>query len=281
MKNNHLFWLSVLAIIFFNCHSPVKINNKNAYLFIEPYYSVDYDSNIFRAKFMYQTFPSEDNKVGIFFLKKDTTRFSRIILFPDSRDLKDTRFIRIIDTLDKNIRHMQGFYVNGSIKYDSTWNKQVARIAGIKIFETGGCLITFDDYETGNLEQSFKILDDFLAGWKSYSKAEIAKEDSIVRSQYTVMEDSVSASQIEIEQYNATHAFIVRAKGPDPDKVTGAQFGFSFYYANKNGEVRIPVSKKIPVSKNIRVLRSGRAELYVRNSFGKNVRLPLSHRPAP
>lgn len=274
MKNNHFFWLSVLAIIFFNCHAPVKINNKNAYLFIEPYYSVNYDSNIFIAKFMYQTFPSEEAKVGMFFLKKDTTGFSTIILIPDSRDLKDTRVIPI-DTLDKNTRRVQGFYVNGSTKYDSLWNKQIAQIAGIKIFETGSCLIRFADFKTGDLEQSFKILDDFLAGWKSYSNAEIAKEDSITRSQYTVKEDSVSATQEEIEQYNATHALIVRAQGPDPDKVTGAQFGFSFYYANNNGEVRIPVFK------NTGGLQSARAELYVRNSFGKNVRLPLSHRPAP
>jgi hypothetical protein len=125
-----------------------------------------------------------------------------------------------------------------------------------------------------DLEIEYKTLTSFLSGFRSYSKQQIDREDSIIKNKYTVVVTETKTITDDLKYRPKTYIGIISTKEklayPISEVRLKLSLGFELFTPSTNGQVYIVSNDKDQGS----VTKNG--ELVLLNSFGKKVKIPFS-----
>jgi hypothetical protein len=261
----------------------------NAYKFIEPNISISFDTNYFKIGNRYLNTTSETEAYD--FYQGDDSKKSRIhiqaglpIELPSKKE-RDSLILAGIEeikntandsfsivNIDTQIRDINGFSCVGFVVYDKI-EKVYSSIIGCYHYSDNDN--TEINYVSNgkDLEAEYKVLTSFLAGFHSYSKQQIDREDSVIKNKYTVVVAQAKIVPEDLKDRPKTYVGIISTKEKLNNTIAEVRlkssFGFELFAPNKNGQVFILSND---TDKGI-VKKEG--ELILLNSFGKKVKLPL------
>ena len=133
--------------------------------------------------------------------------------------------------------------------------------------------ISFIFIETKNLDSCYKIVLDFVSGFKYYTRAQVNYEDSLIKNNYSV---SITKSSDTIENFKwrkTTFLGTVKINEQLKHKIKEVrldmEYGQELFEVQKNGEIRISCNDKGKGT----IKKKG--QVIIINSFGKNVKVPF------
>ncbi len=265
--------------------------SRQTYKFIEPNISVSYDSNFFSigtrySNSFYETenydFKVKNNPNKIQILVKADIPASDNYSMTDlqksmTSKINDIQKIGIEETeivsYDKEVKKVGDFLCLGFVGYVKPIKTYMTTIVCNHISENDLTEIDFGFPNSKNLDSCYKIVSEFVNGFKFYSKAQVSYEDSLIKKLYSV---SVVATKDTIENFkwrNSTFLGIVKTNEPLKHKVKEARleisYGEEMFEALPNGEVPITCNdiEKGEIKKH--------GKLIILNSFGKIVKIPF------
>ena len=288
-KINHYSIAFPLTLLFIS--TTLFGQTTNAYKFIEPNISVSYDSNFFKiAKrysnetygtesydFSYHGEPSKKVRINI--------RAAHPIEYPpkmarDSlilagiEEMKNTQNDTFaIINIDKQIKDINGFSCVGLIGYDKIEKKYSSFIGCYHNSNNDNTEINYMS-NGKDLEAEYKTLTSLLTGFHSYSKQRIDREDSIIKSKYTIIVTPTRTVPDDLKYRPKTYAGIITTKEKLEHTISevrlGFSLGFELFSPNAEGQVLIFSND------NDKGAVTKKGELVLLNSFGKKVRIPFS-----
>lgn len=284
---NKLISLCLFTSLFYTS----SVFAQNSYKFIEPNISIAYDSNQFKISKRYSNTTYETESYDFLYTgdpgKKATIHIRAA--YPaglpskqtqDSLILASLEEIRDIDNdtfaiveLDKKPRNINGFSCAGAVGYDKMRKEHSVFI---------GCHYSSNNNNTeinlisdgNNLESGYVILQSFLKSFKSYSRAEIDKEDELIKNKYTVVVTPTQDIVNNFQYMPKTYVGIVSTKQPLQHTISEVRmessFGLEVFTPAENGKlyIRAVDGEKGEIKKE--------GELILLNSFGKKVKIPFS-----
>jgi hypothetical protein len=292
MKNEKNKYRLTFLLVTFTLLS-VSIFGQNSYKFIEPNISFHYDSLLFKITNRYSNTSYETESYD-FKALADTAHKVKIniatntpVETPPSLIQLESRMqnkLKVFETLndpkisvvdyDKSVRHIGDFLCVGYIILDKATNITLSMIVANHISESDLTEIKLTSRNRKALKEDYEILEQLLKGFKSYSKAEIFQEDSLINAKYSVV---VNIAKDTLPNFKGrTNAYLATVKVNEQlqNKVKEVRLkisiGEEIFSSNENGEVYIACSDEEKGS----ITRKG--DLIIINSFGKNVKLPFS-----
>jgi hypothetical protein len=291
-KNNNPFFASLLSLTLLLLSVSLFGQKPNSYKFIEPNISIGYDSNRFKITNRYSNTTYETEAYDFEF-KLDTVNKVNIniqanhpIDFLPRKKLDSLMLLGLVDikamendsfaiaNYDKQVRNINGFACLGFVGYDKANKKYATIISCYHLSTNDNTEIKFLSTNKNDLDADYELLKNFLTDFKSYSKAEIAKEDKIIKSKYTII---VSPAKTVIDNFQfrpKTFVGIVRTKQKLNYLVKEVRL------ANDFGQEIFPPSsdRSVPIVCNDKTkgktIKKG--ELVLLNSFGKKVEVPFT-----
>jgi hypothetical protein len=179
-----------------------------------------------------------------------------------------------IVNIDTTVRHLNGFSCTGFVAYDKKKKKYGAFIGGLHVTENDKTEIRYSSEKRDDLEKEYQILKLFLQDFKSYSQKQIEKEDSLIKSEYTVRVRATKDSPNDFKYRRKTFSGVVTVEQPLKYKIAEARINISVgqevFSPNDKGVIPIVCydEQKGNVEK--------KGELILLNSFGKTVKIPFT-----
>lgn len=291
-KNNNRCSGSLLSLTLLLLSVNLFGQKANSYKFIEPNISIAYDSNRFQITNRYSNTFYETESYDFEF-KVDTVNKVSInikanhpIDFPPRKTLDSLMLLGLADikamendtfaitNYDKQIRDINGFACLGFVGYDKVNKKYATIISCYHLSANDNTEIKFLSANKNDLDTDYELLKDFLTDFKTYSKADIAKEDKLIKSKYSII---VSPTKTVIENFQfrpKTFVGIVKTKQKLEYSVKEVrltnEFGQEIFAPSPDGSVTIMCNDKAK-GKTIK-----KGEFVLLNSFGKNVKVPFT-----
>jgi hypothetical protein len=265
--------------------------NKNGYKFIEPNISISYDSNLYSvgtrySNSVYETehfefiFKPKQDKIKIF-VKADipSIDFVSMKMLEESmtKRIEDVKKIQDGETelinYDKQVRKVGDFLCLGFVAFIKPIKSNMTSIICNHISDNDLTEISFIFIETKNLDSCYKIVLDFVSGFKYYTRAQVNYEDSLIKNNYSV---SITKSSDTIENFKwrkTTFLGTVKINEQLKHKIKEVrldmEYGQELFEVQKNGEIRISCNDKGKGT----IKKKG--QVIIINSFGKNVKVPF------
>lgn len=276
----------ILLVLLSNC-----LSGQNAYLYIEPYTSVAYDSTLFKKadRFSNQANGTEEYRFNFIGITKGT-RFLFIasddnIVHKPTVEMQDSVVTAVssvmmgIDTagsvtVDKEIRHINGFSCKAFSVANAMLNNPVM-IVCVRAYDWGLTKIMYDAEGVIGINEEYELLKGFLNGVKMYTKAEIAKEEKEILSSYTVRVDSVPYVKFK-SYYPISYKGIVRVNEKLKHTLAGAEIELSPSTKQRFEATKGSNSIDIQCMDKTEGKQDKTGWLLVLNSFGKKVKVPFS-----
>ncbi len=270
-----------------------KLNsqNYNSYKFLEPAFSIKYDSNEFKIGNNYFNH-FENNGNYEFKYIKDSIENSRIlittfmnisktptkkfldsilneeIIYPDNYENEKLKLF----AYDKKMRLIKNFYCTGLVSFIKAENKYITIILTINLSENYYSKVDFYSSDS-SLEVSYIKLEKFLNGFKVYSNNEILKADNLVKSKYTVKVIQAKKVIHELKDYESTFQGTLKINERINHKIKEIRLGtkskYQIFEPNKNNETFIYLIDKAKG----KIYKTG--EIVFLNSIGKEVAIPF------
>jgi len=266
----------------------------NAYQFIEPNISINYDSNHFKVGERYSNTFYETEAYDFNFIKNhsNNTRIHIEASYPTSNVPSiayqdsfiqskigeiikmDGREITLID-YDKKVRNINDVLCVGFVISDNKTKQNSTTIICNHITDNDMTQINYIASNSKNLDSNYAILQEFITGFNSYSAIAIAKEDSIIKSIYTVTINPTKDTIDNFKWRNNVYLGIVSTKEPLRHKIKEVRLQMNSY----SKEIFTPATDSgVPIicqDKTKGTIKK-EGELVLLNSFGKTVKLPFS-----
>jgi hypothetical protein len=293
MKNILTRPILIFLIAAGNWYCTANAQDRNAYHFIEPNASFSYDSNVYKLTEVRTSMRLDKNSYD-FTLKDKKLGRTRILLRTEFSDLEPTqaRQDSIIKEIDKHFTKtvaadetivkvmekknltLHGFSCLGISGVEPGTKRNSSTVIAVRLFKTGLTFLTLVSDDATELDKNLEIVKNLLAGYKSYTREEMEKEEEAIKKKYTVMVDSTALTTVEKTYKRSTYAGIVRLSPKSENRIYGAMLGNQLYSeetdAVKNNEVRISVTDREPGK------FTHYGSLIVLNSFGKRVWMPFT-----
>ena len=291
-KNNNHFSTALLSLTLVLLSANLFGQKQNSYKFIEPNISLSYDSNRFQITNRYSntTYETESydfesglntvNKVNI------NIKANHPIDFPPRKTLDSLMLLGLVDikamendsftiaNYDKQVRDINGFACLGFVGYDKVNKKYATIISCYHLSANDNTEIKFLSANKNDLEADYELLKNFLTNFKTYSKAEIEKEDKLIKDSYTII---VLPTKTVIDNFQGspkTYIGIVKTKEKLQHTIKEVRltndFGKEIFSPSPDGSASIICNDK---GKG-KVIKKG--EFILLNSFGKNVKVPFT-----
>lgn len=292
-KNNNIFSKPTLLYLTILLLS-IKSFGQNSFKFIEPNISFSYDSTKLKITNRYsnKTYETESydfkttfdtlNKVEINIRANHPIDHSSSSLeqekimnngIKEIQKMKDSR-ISLVD-YDKTAKRIGNFFCFGFTVLEKKTKTTFTNIFCIHISDADITEVKLTSIKRQSLAADYKILENFLKGFSSYSKEKIFIEDSLIKNKYTVSVVETKETIENLKWRNNSYFAIVKTNQPLQNKVKEvrldiAGYGQEIFPANDNGEVYIACTDW---QKGL-IERKG--EFVIINSFGKNVKIPFT-----
>lgn len=290
-KNNNHTSTALFSLALFL----VSINifgQKNSYKFIEPNISISYDSNRFQItnrytntsneteSYDFEFMPDTINKVNVSisanhpidFPPRKTRDSLMLLSLSEIKNMENDSFA--IVNYDKQVKDINGFACLGFVGYDKT-NKQYATLISCFHFSPNDYTeLKYVSTNKNNLDADYEILKSFLTDFKTYSKADITKEENLIKSKYTVIVLPEKTTTNGFQNRPKTFIGIVKTREKLENTIKEVRltndFGKEIFSPDPNGSVTIICNDK----EKGKVIKNG--ELVLLNSFGKIVKIPFT-----
>ena len=280
--------IALLSLTF--CLSLNLVGQKtNSYKFIEPNISIAYDSNRFQITNRYSNTTYETESYDLI----DTVNKVRIQInanhpvdFPPRKTLDSLMLLGLseikamendtfaITNYDKQVKDVNGFACLGFVGYDKINNKYAATISCYHLSANDNTEIKFLSIDKNDLDADYELLKNFLTGFKTYSKADVAKEDKLLKSKYTILVSPTKTAIGNFQFRPKTFVGIVKTRQKLENTVKEVRltndFGQEIFEPGPDGSVAIACNDKVK-GKTIK-----KGEFVLLNSFGKNVKIPFT-----
>lgn len=188
------------------------------------------------------------------------------------KNLKDSR-VSFVD-YDTTVRHIGDFLCVGLILSDKKTKTTLSTIICNHLSDTDATEVRLTSINRQSLIADYKILEQFLKGFTSYSKEKIFIEDSLIKSIYTISVLQTRETIENLKWRSNSYFAIVKTNQPLKHQVKEVRldigYGKEIFPANDNGEVYIAFTDK---EKGL-IERKG--DLIILNSFGKIVKIPFT-----
>lgn len=292
MKIKYKISISSLLLVLI---STIVIGQNN-YKFIKPNISISYDSNKIKITERYSnTFyeteaydfkPLTDKANNINIHIKAQHPQSKVLTFKEQEEMMQKEIDKtknvINDSIsyleyDKKVRNVNGFLCSGFILINKKSNKTVASIICNHVTDSDFTGVKLISFNRQSLKRDYEILENFLKGFKAYSKKSIETEDSTIKSNYTIKINYTSNTIENLNWRKNSNFAIISTNEKLKHKIKEFRLSISevgdakeIFPANDKGDIYIAFSDKNKGS----IERKG--ELIILNSFGKNVKIPFS-----
>jgi hypothetical protein len=290
-NENHIF-TALLSLTLFLLTANLFGQKPNSYKFIEPNISISYDSNRYQITNRYSNTTYETESYDFEF-KLDTINKVNInikadhpVNFPPRKTLDSLMLLGLVDikgmendsfaiaNYDKQVRDINGFACLGFVGYDKINKKYATVISCYHLSANDNTEIKFLSANKNDLDSDYELLKIFLTGFKTYSKAEIAKEDKFIKNNYAIV---ILPTKTVIDNFQGrpkTYIGIVKTKQKLQHTIKEVRltndFGQEIFSPNPDGSVSIICNDKVKG----KVIKKG--EFVLLNSFGKNVKVPFT-----
>jgi hypothetical protein len=289
--NNHILTF-LLSLIFVLSTANLFGQKPNAYKFIEPNISISYDSNRYQitnhysnttyetASYDFEYKPDTVNKVNINIKADHPIHFpprktldSLILLgLADIKEMQNDSFA--LANHDQLVRDINGFACLGFVVHDKITGKYTTVIGGSHLSDNDNTEVKFLSANKNDLEADYEILKDFLNGFKTYTKAEIAEEDRLIKNKYAIITLPTNTVSDKFQGRPMTFTGIVKTKTKLLHNIKEVRltndYGQEIFLPNPDGTVSIISYDK----EKGEIIKE--ATLVLLNSFGKNVLLPFT-----
>ena len=265
--------------------------NLNTYKFIEPNISINYDSSLFSIGTRYSN--SVYEKESYDFKVKNNPNKIRILVKADipamnnfgMTDLQKSMTSKIKDiensnieradiiSYDKEVKKVGDFLCLGFAGYIKPIKTYTTTIVCNHISDNDLTEIDFSFPYSKDLDSCYKIVAEFVTGFKFYSKSQVNYEDSIIKTAYHVSVVETKDTLEEFKWRKTTFLGIVKTTEPLKHTIKEVRmeitYGEEMFEALPNGQVPISCND----SEKGEIKKQGK--LVVLNSFGKMVKIPF------
>lgn len=291
-KNNNYFSTTLLSLTLVLLSASLFGQKQNSYKFIEPNISLSYDSIRYQITNRYSntTYETESydfefrldtiNKVNI------NIKANHAIDFPPRKTLDSLMLLGLVDikamendsfaiaNYDKQVRDINGFSCLGFVGYDKVNKKFATIISCYHLSANDNTEVKFLSANKNDLDADYEILKNFLADFKTYSKADIDKEDKLIKSKYAITVLPTTTIIDNLQGRPKTYIGVVKPKQKLEHTVKEVRltndFGQEIFSPSPDGSVSIVCNDKAKG----KVIKKG--EFVLLNSFGKNVKVPFT-----
>jgi hypothetical protein len=264
----------------------------SVYLFIEPNISIRYDSNLFGIVHRYSN-TSWGNESYDFEYKPDT--FNKVSIhiaanipvdYPPKKIMDSLMLASMEDTkasendtfgiltFDKAVRDINGFSCVGFVGYSKTSQEYGSVIDCLHFSDGEYTEVKLISANKKSLEPDYELLKQFLSAFKVYSRAEIAREEKLIQSRYSVVVLPTRDTAENFRYRPKTFAGIIKIKQQPGHTIKEMELSNDFmkeiFPAASNGTVSFICND----NQKGKIIKKG--ELVLLNSFGRKMKLPFS-----
>jgi hypothetical protein len=285
-------YTSALFSLMFFLVTTNSFGQKNSYRFIEPNISISYDSNRFEITNRYSNTSYETESYDFEF-KADTINKATINITANhpidvpSRKMRDSLMLLSLSQIknmendsfaivsyDKQVREINGFGCLGFVGYDKSHKQYATLISCFHFSSDDYTELKYTSINRDNLDADYTVLKNFLSGFKAYSEKEIADEDNLIKSKYTVIVLPEKTTSDDFQHRPKTFFGIVKTKEKLENTIKEVRItndiGDEIFSPGQNGSVPIICNDK----EKGKLVKKG--ELVLLNSFGKSVKIPFT-----
>lgn len=176
---------------------------------------------------------------------------------------------------DKKLQKAGDFLCYGFVELDKKTNRKYTTIFAFHISETTYTTIDVKSFEDKPLSQHYKQLENFLMGFKAYTKAELLNHDLLNKKKYTIVVNKTNEILPRFKNRPGAYLAVVSTKEKLEDKVkeviiSGDGSTAELFSPNEKGEVYIARDAR---KKGV---LNAQGEFIFYSSIGKEIRVPFS-----